>query len=114
MTASIYEVSRIIGQEAADELVMAYGGRRLYVPARIRQGHPLAMRLGQGPATLLAQAFGGDYIDVPTRRAHDIRERNRAIRAEYAAGATQSALADLYGLTVRQIRNITRGEISNA
>lgn len=110
MTASIAEIERIIGTECTEELIVAYGGRRLYVPERVRVDHPLALRLGTGPATLLAQAFGGDYIELPTRRQRDIRARNLAIRAEYAAGASQAALASLYGLTVRQIRNITREE----
>ncbi len=114
MTASINDVIRIIGQEAADELVAAYGGRRLYVPTRIRSNHPLAIRLGCGPAILLAKAFGGDRIEVPTRRALDIRDRNRAIIAEHAAGVPQSALANRYQLTVRQIRNITRNGGANA
>ncbi len=114
MTVSIYEVPTVIGRAKTEELVRAYSGRRLYVPAHIRQDHPLSLRLGHGHAILLAQAFGRDYIDVPTRHARDISKRNAAIRDEYAAGATQISLADFYRLSVRQIRNIIKGGDTNA
>jgi len=114
MTVSINEAMSIIGKQAVDELVRAYHGRRLYVPGTISEDHPLALRLGHGQAILLAQAFGGEYIEVPKRLAPDIQERNRAIRAGYAAGATQTALAELYGLSRRQIINITREDTTHA
>ena len=76
----------------------------------MRPGHPLVLRLGMRAATALAEAFGGEIVEVPTRRATSIEERNAAIRAEAENGASVHALAQSYGLTVRHVRRILNGE----
>jgi len=100
------EIRALIGTGGLEELIRAYGGRRIYVPVSVNERHPLALRLGWRGAVALSQAFGGDFLEIPSARRLSLNERNRRIRAEHSAGMSQQALADSYRLTVRQIRNI--------
>ena len=108
MSVSAHEIRSIIGDAALNELIEAYGGRRVYVPSVMRPHHPLALRLGLGPALLLSQYCPGEHLDVPTGRSMQIEARNRLIVREVEAGASISAVARKWGLSDRHARRIIR------
>jgi Homeodomain-like domain len=55
----------LIGVDAADELVVKFGGRRLYVPHLPQRGDVVTSALGEAAAQRLSRFFGGDRFEVP-------------------------------------------------
>lgn len=101
------ELEGLIGPEALRRLAARRGGRRLYVPRKVRPLHWLAVLLGQDAADALAFRYGGCRIDIPTlglSRAN----RNEEIRRCRVAGASLAHVADRFGLSERQVRRILR------
>nr|WP_294547635.1 helix-turn-helix domain-containing protein [uncultured Rhodopila sp.] len=56
---------RLIGEEETLALVEKFGGTRFYVA---RQGGDMANMFCEATAAALADAFGGEYLKVPTAR----------------------------------------------
>jgi hypothetical protein len=70
MAAILERLNEVVGVEATDKLVGAYGGRRLYVPIlpRLARRTELLDLLGDR-AQDLSREFGGDRILIPLRKA---------------------------------------------
>ena len=51
------EIAMVAGQDVADTVARAFGGRTLYVPARLPKEHPLVEALGDEAAAILSQHF---------------------------------------------------------
>lgn len=65
------EVARLgawLGAEATLALVEMAGGTRIYIPRTATEDCSLAALVGLPAATLLCQAWGGDYLRVPVAR----------------------------------------------
>jgi hypothetical protein len=89
-----------IGPQAAERLISAYGGRRIYVPARARQGHALAELLGGAFADLQA-AFAGEQVEVA------LGKPTGALRAAIlAADGSHAAVSRRLGCTRRYVRRV--------
>lgn len=63
--AETRRLAALIGAAALDALVKARGGRRVYVPKRVRPGGALAAIVGVEAARALARACGGTELQVP-------------------------------------------------
>lgn len=110
-TGMFQEVTQLIGQEAAVKLAAQYGGTRLYIPATIKPEHDLCQLLGQVAAQQLAEEFCGLTLEIPRDVDSQIRQRNKLIMTDRAAGMTQRQLALKYRLTERTIRKITNSPL---
>jgi hypothetical protein len=64
-SSMLSEMIEIIGEEAALQLIRAFGGTRLYVPHSPEPNDMLASAIGLAAAIKLARVYGGDRLDVP-------------------------------------------------
>lgn len=85
---TVQNLIRVIGQEATDKLIKAYGGNELAVPAgRNDQGlkviDEIAGHIGQEAAQKLCAEYASEYVYIPLMAAFKRNERNKAIHAEF-------------------------------
>ncbi len=72
------ELRELLGPDATVKLLARYGGRRLYVPMKIKDNHRLNWWLGD-KAHLLSDRFGGCSLDLPLARKEISRLRRQRI-----------------------------------
>ena len=119
---SVREIAEVIGRYEALFLigklptcVSGAAGKKaskviLYVPAKLQPDHRLAGILGQEKAAALVQAFGGEILYPANCEDIYRRFRDASIRRVLAEeGATTAEAAELFGVSVRHVRNIRRG-----
>ena len=102
------EIAQLVGTGATLALLEARGGCKITIPQKVREAHPVTRTVGARGAGLLSHRFGGERIDLPTLKGATARARNRAIRAEYDAGAPVTELVWRFGLAERNIREILK------
>lgn len=73
------DIAELTGQTSAIALARVYGGRRVYVPEAIDEGHALAVALGLGPARALSEMYAGETLEVPFGPYSDQGGKRRAI-----------------------------------
>ena len=99
-------MARLIGRDKALMIAGACANGRIYVPKTINAGHRIAQLIGVDAARKLAHQWGGEIIYLAKCHEVKCRFRNEAIRRWHNEGRTRRELADLAGLTERQIDNI--------
>lgn len=100
------EIVQLIGHQPAIELLRAWGGRRIKVPAEIGQDHALAFCIGLEAARLMAKEYGGTDLDLPAERNILIDMRNDAIYSDFFKEKNITWLSRRYGLSRRQVNSI--------
>ncbi|MEB2647216.1 transcriptional regulator [Pseudomonas sp. C 49-2] len=96
-----------IGLENAFRLTCVYGGRPKYIPKHA-QRTSLALILSPEALQALISDFAGISLEIP-KSDHFFRQiRNQNIQMGISDGVSRSALAEKYGLSLRQIANIRR------
>ncbi len=116
---SVREIAEVIGRAEALHLIgqlpVCYrdAGKKstkviLYVPKRLAPDHRLVEILGYPTARKLVDAFGGEILYPANCRAIFARMRNRLVADMLDAGARPAILAELFGMTERNIRNLQR------
>lgn len=98
------ELIDLVGMEAAKSVLRAYGGQRLYIPAKPTDS--LVQALGEAYARLLCQAYPSSYLDVPLCSKALQRLRNRQIMDDLAAGQSRSQVAASHRMTWRHVSRI--------
>ncbi|NWA66718.1 Mor transcription activator family protein [Pseudomonas reactans] len=99
-----------IGLENAFRLTCVYGGRPKYIPKHA-QRTSLALILSPEALQALISDFAGISLEIP-KSDHFFRQiRNQNIQMGISDGVSRSALAEKYGLSLRQIANIRRQDI---
>ena len=89
---STSELLGLIGETAFIQLVEAFGGCRLFVPAKLDEDHEIVRAVGMAAAKLLSSRYSPDVIRVPLGRD----ERARRYRAQ---GWPISQIARALGMT---------------
>lgn len=102
------ELAQLIGLPALLALVEQYGGRRLKIPAVVREAHSLHTLLGATALTALVSDYGGDEIDIPLLHAAKRRLIWADIQQRRANGETVASLAGEYRMTERAVYKIQR------
>lgn len=106
---SLQELIECIGLESAYRLTCAFGGRPKYIP-KYPARSSLALLLPPQALDALIERYAGIAIEIP-KADHFCRQiRNLQIVQQSSDGLSRSALADKYGLSLRQIGNIRRQE----
>lgn len=105
-SAILDKLVELIGHQHAIELLRAWGGRRLRVPAEITQDHPLAFTVGLESAQRLVEYYAGTDVDLPAERNFLIDLRNDAILQDFKRERSISWLASTYGISRRQVTSI--------
>lgn len=94
-------------------LVLAFSGRRLYVPAGTERAaarvDALRAELGDELTAKLMALAGGATVDVPSANLIRVRRRHQLIRRALREGAQAETLAQLCELSDRQLRRIING-----
>jgi len=90
----------ISGSEASQMMV--------YIPAKLTPDHRLVRVLGWHDAEKLVQAFRNEILFIPKCTDHYKGWRNQAIRRLAGDGLKTTELAEWFGMSTRQIRNVTR------
>lgn len=105
---SLSMVVKAIGFSATLSLVHFYAGTRIYVPRQDNLGdeHPLVNLLGRPLAEKLANAIGGEYLEVPMARAFREEERKKIIIERMVAGESRARIAQSLGVSVRWVQAV--------
>jgi len=106
MTTIIDEIKHKAGFPAALEITRAWGGQDIYIPATVRETHPLAMRIGFHAAQAISKLYGGRKITIPAERNVLLQLRNQAIISDIGNGASFRKTATRYGISERMVRKI--------
>lgn len=106
---SLQELIECVGLENAYRLTSCFGGRPKYIP-KFPSRSSLTLILPPEALCALIKRYAGLSIEIP-KVDHFLRQiRNQQIFQESCDGLSRSALADKYGLSLRQIGNIRRQE----
>lgn len=123
---SVREIAEVIGVERAlylvGQLPRCYerdhrypNAKRscviLYVPKTLHPDHQLVTILGWKDASKLAKEFGGEILQPGNCMDIYRRFRDQAIVTMLRSGMPSSHVAEMMGLSERQIRNLARAEI---
>ena len=106
LTQSMQPVVEAIGFDAAERLVIDFGGRRLFIAADPDARGKLALSIGLERARELARAIGAGVFEVPRCLGWVNSRRNEEICVRSLGGESHSELARCYGLSERRIRSI--------
>lgn len=106
---SLRNIVDCVGVEQAYRLTCLYGGRPKYIPKHAERTK-LAKWLPPKALKALIERFAGAALEIP-KSDHFARQlRNQRIHEDSLQGCSRTALADKYGLSLRQIGNIRRTE----
>jgi Mor family transcriptional regulator len=86
------ELQELIGTEASDRLLANFPGRRIWVPSKITQGHPLAIV----NSNLLTYYYGGCQIYVPKDSP---RHRDQQLIKDWRSGHSVPEMMAQYRLS---------------
>lgn len=86
----------------------AYGGKRLYIPHAITEGHPFHTAAGPAAASHIASTFGGLPLIVPAVDSLARIVRDQLLREDYRNGATLNELVERYSLAYPIVCTMTR------
>lgn len=68
------DLSAVLSEREMIALAKAFGGTRLYLPANVKPGHPLAKALGHDVALALVKTIGAGTLRIPIAR--ELRARH--------------------------------------
>lgn len=101
---NVLDLLTIIGPRGFLALVLVYGGNYFYVSKRPH----LEELLGAKAAVALRDEFAGTRVWLPSLNALHIERRNARIRQLRRQGGRVSELGTQFGLSMRQIQNVTK------
>ena len=111
MPKSFAFVAKLIGVEAALNLIHSFGGTRLFVPAKhaVNVQHEITHVVGLKAFQMMADQLGKTYIEIPMGTPITTAMCNRAVR-DASKKESNTKLARKFGLTLRSIRAILSSE----
>lgn len=98
------DICGAIGYTATALLCAWFGGRNLYVPLSMHEGHFIARLIGVSAAMRLSSAFPGDHLPIPDerwRRAADNTKRTVALLT--CQGVGSGVISERTGLSRRRV-----------
>lgn len=111
MPRSYAFVAKLIGVDAALNLINVYGGTSIFIPSKhaLNINHDITQVIGFKCLQQLAEQLGNATIEIPMGEPIKIAMRNRAIR-ELAKRESKPKLARRFNVTLRTIRSIVNGK----
>jgi len=103
--ASFKELSGIMGEKAAVQLSVVFGGARIYVPVAADPDGWLSKAIGGAAANALCRAYGGEQTDIPVGPGKSVRLRER-IESMVKEGKTLNQIARQLVLSEREVRKL--------
>lgn len=104
-----------IGYKYTLELCRRFHGRKLLVPLRIPDIHPIKLTVGDWASDKMQAMFGGDTLEIPDDMTVIRIRRDAEIRRRYFnERAGRNELAQEFGLTRKQVGRILDQADGNA
>lgn len=97
------ELETICGREAAGKLMVAWGGTRVYVPARLTDDHPLIAIMGEAAALALVADAPRLDVCIPLGGTGARAREREELRALIAAGLSSATIARRLGISRRTV-----------
>ncbi len=124
LPSSVREIAEVIGPEAALRLInqlpaihAGAPGKKsarplLYVPtiSRLKPDHRIVKAIGWDLAYALSKRFGGEIINPANCLGVFIAIRNRYVEDLLRLGCKKQVVADLLGISERQVSNIANAK----
>ena len=98
MAGTFDNLVAVLGREATQKLVAAYGGIRIYVPVRAASESAFAALIGHEAAEALSRYYGGERFDVPIAKRGQRVLRGEICRLRHD-GLPVTAIARALGCT---------------
>jgi hypothetical protein len=105
MAGTFDNLVAVLGREAAEKLVAAYGGIRIYVPVRAAPEGAFAILIGHAAAEALSLHYGGERFDMPIAKRAPRVPRGEICRLR-RNGMHVTAIARELGCTRRYVFRI--------
>lgn len=102
------DISAVIGYTPTTVLAGMFGGRIVYVPLQVLEGHYLYRLIGERSFVRLVREFGGQDLFIPTSAVHTRYTRWRVVRDMLLAGKSVRDVCDETGFTPKHVHNIRR------
>lgn len=102
------DIAGVIGYTPTTILASMFGGRIVYVPRQLQDGHYLSKLLGEKSFARLVREFGGQDLFIPTSAVHTRFSRWRVVREMILQGKGIRDICDATGLTPKHVHNIRR------
>lgn len=106
------EIAEAAGLPAAIALAARCGGTRVYIPARVTDGHWLADCVGREAADAICKLIGGGEVDIPLGNTGAYPQLRRTIAKRVheldQAGASAATIARRASVTERTVRRHRR------
>lgn len=105
-------VAKLIGVEAALNMIQAYGGTNVFIPHRhaLNINHDISGVISLKKLQILSEQLGNNTIEVPMGSPLVNAMRNKMIRNMANDGHSKPKIARKFGVTQRTIRTIVNGE----
>ena len=98
----------VIGYRLGMALCATMNSGHLYVPIRLKPGHPIVGIVGQVAAEKLVGIYGGQTIRIPQCSAMQRAKRNDEIKVLAAEGVKVGDIARRFGMTAQAIRYVLK------
>ncbi len=95
---TIASIAKIVGKDAAAQILMDFGGMRIYIPHNPGAHSPLTVSIGLDAAQKIAQTYGGMDFTVPVNLGKDAE-----IKRLNAEGYSASAIARKVRCSLRKV-----------
>ncbi len=105
MAGTFDNLMAVLGPDAAEKLVAAYGGIRIYIPVRAAPEGAFATLIGHAAAEALSRHYGGERFDVPIAKRAPRVLRGEICRLRHE-GMHVTAIARALGCTRRYVFRI--------
>lgn len=112
LSGILAEIASVAGEPAAVLLAARVGGQRVYIPARVSDGHWLVDCVGRQKADLICKHFsfggkGGQHVDIPLGGAGAYAQLRRTVARRVheldRQEASASEIAGACGVTTRTV-----------
>lgn len=102
-TSLIDDIGAAIGTTATLRLLALFGGTRLYVPETMTADHVIARALGLEAALRLSATFAREQLELSDAEDYLRLRRVRRVAGLLRAGAAARDVAELVGLSTKQV-----------
>ena len=102
------ELSFLLGDEVACQLMAHFGGLKIYIPQKPEETHILFPLLGVAQLGVLCRALGGTYVEIPRNQARLRQMQRQRIHQLRSEKMTQAQIAHKVGCTERWVRQVLK------
>ena len=100
------DISATIGYTATNALVDLLGGRTLFVPSTVVEGHYLEKVIGKSALRELVKEFGNSHIYIPEGKWRDVDRKSRRVAMLFVSGKKTMEVANIIGISHVRARQI--------